>query len=159
MKETVYIDTTIPSYYYDDRENLKVFSEITKKWWDSESVSYDIWISDIVLQELNTGNYPNKAEIIKLIQGIKILENRKDIEQVARVYIENFLMPKKILGDAIHLAFASFYSFDYLLTWNCNHLANANKRKHIRIINSRLGLSIPEIVTPMELFKEEENDY
>lgn len=57
-------------------------------------------------------------------------------------------------GDAIHLAYASFYKIDFLLTWNCNHLANANKRQHIRRINTGLNLSVPEIVTPLELFKK-----
>ncbi len=59
--------------------------------------------------------------------------------------------------DAVHLSYASYYDIQYLHTWNCNHLANANKRKHIRVINGRLGLSTPEIVTPLELFKEEYN--
>jgi hypothetical protein len=65
-------------------------------------------------------------------------------------------MPKSLLGDAIHLAYASFYRIDFLLTWNCNHLANANKKRHIQVLNDRLGLFTPEIITPMELFEEEE---
>ena len=69
-------------------------------------------------------------------------------------YVENKLMPKDIEGDAIHLAYASYYKIDYLLTWNCNHLANANKKKHIKIMNTRLELFTPEITTPLELFTE-----
>ena len=68
-------------------------------------------------------------------------------------------MPKDFLGDAIHLSYASSYKIDFLLTWNCRHLANANKRQHIRVINTKLGLFIPEIITPLELFLEDENDY
>jgi dTDP-4-amino-4,6-dideoxygalactose transaminase len=60
--------------------------------------------------------------------------------------------------DALHLAYASFYKIDFLLTWNCNHLANANKRKHIRVINARLNLPTPEIVTPLELFSEKPDE-
>lgn len=56
--------------------------------------------------------------------------------------------------DAIHLAYASYYKMDFLLIWNCNHLANANKQKHIRTINTRLNSSIPEIITPLQLFTE-----
>jgi hypothetical protein len=63
-------------------------------------------------------------------------------------------MPRVLKGNALHLAYASFYKIDFLLTWNCNHLANANKRKHIRVINARLNLPTPEIVTPLELFSE-----
>ena len=63
-------------------------------------------------------------------------------------------MPAEYGGDALHLAYASYYKVDFLMTWNCDHLANANKRQHIRVINGRLGLHVPEIVTPMELVTE-----
>lgn len=63
-------------------------------------------------------------------------------------------MPRISTGDGLHLAYASLYKIDFLLTWNCNHLANANKKHHIRVINTRLGLFVPEITTPMELFTE-----
>ena len=79
----------------------------------------------------------------------------RDLEQIVEFYIVNHVMPKSFVGDAVHLAYVSYYDIQYLLTWNCNHLANANKRKHIRVINGRLGLSTPEIITPLELFKEE----
>ncbi|VAX35359.1 hypothetical protein MNBD_UNCLBAC01-42 [hydrothermal vent metagenome] len=158
MKEKVYLDSTIPSYYFDERDSLKNFTKITKLWWKNEVENYDIWISEAVLQELNEGNYPKKEEIIKFSEVIPILESNVALEPIVSFYIENHVMPQTLMGDAVHLAYASYYNFEYLLTWNCNHLANANKRKHIRIINGRLGLSTPEIVTPLELFKEE-NDY
>ena len=64
-------------------------------------------------------------------------------------------MPQEYKGDAIHLAYASLYKMDFLLTWNWNHLANANKHQHIRIINSQMLLPTPEIITPITLFTEE----
>jgi len=67
------------------------------------------------------------------------------------VYLANHLMPRERLGDALHLALASYHKCDFLLTWNCTHIANANKFEHIRIINTRLGLFVPALVTPMEL--------
>ena len=94
-----------------------------------------------MLQELTNGNYPRKAEIIHLVSTIPLLPPTSALEQVVELY----------------LAYASYFDIQYLVTWNCNHLANANKRKHIRVINARLGLSTPEIVTPLELFKEENN--
>ena len=114
-------------------------------------------ISDAVIQELSNGNYPRKDEIIRLVSKIPLLPLAPDLEQVVEFYISNYVMPSSLVGDALHLAYASYFDIQYLLTWNCNHLANANKRKHIRVINARLGLSTPEIVTPLELFKEEIN--
>nr|VFK39917.1 MAG: hypothetical protein BECKTC1821D_GA0114238_100750 [Candidatus Kentron sp. TC] len=72
----------------------------------------------------------------------------------SQFYVSNYLMPRTLAGDAAHLAYASYHNMEYLLTWNCNHLANANKRRHIQVINARLGLATPEIVTPLQLFKE-----
>jgi predicted nucleic acid-binding protein len=156
MKEKVYLDSTIPSYYFDERESLSLFSEVTRKWWSEMAGQYDLYISDAVLQELNSGNYPKKTEIISLVSTIPLLPLTSDLEQVVEFYIANYVMPRTLVGDAVHLAYASYYDIHYLLTWNCNHLANANKRKHIRVINGRLGLSTPELITPLELFSEEE---
>ena len=61
------------------------------------------------------------------------------------------LMPEDPLGDALHLALASYHKCDFLLTWNCKHLANANKFDHIGRVNMLLGLYVPRLVTPLEL--------
>lgn len=157
VKEKVYLDSSIPSYYFDERDSLKNFIEVTKLWWSEMSGSYEIFISDAVFNELNYGNYPRKNEILKFISTIPVLPMSADVEQIAEFYISNYVMPKSLIGDAIHLAYSSFYDIQYLLTWNCNHLANANKRKHIQVINGRLGLFTPQIITPLELFNEEKD--
>ena len=74
-----------------------------------------------------------------------------EIREIVDVYIRHHLMPTDPLGDALHLALASFHKTDYLLTWNCEHLANANKFGHIRRVNALLDLPVPVIVTPLEL--------
>ncbi len=153
--KSIYLDTTIPSFLFDTREEMKFLIEITKKWWHEEQSSFHIYVSDETIRELSEGNYPNKEKILDFALKIDILPYAEEIVNIAESYSSNNLMPKKELGDAIHLAYASYYKIDYLLTWNCNHLANANKKPHIRFLNTKLGLFIPEIITPMELFKEE----
>lgn len=154
MQRTVYLDATIPNYFFDTRKSLKTFVEITQKWWKEEKESFDIWISEETLNELAAGNYPHKNNAIGFASKLKVLPPDDNIIEIAQIYLDNYVMPRVLKGDAIHLAYASFYKIDFLLTWNCNHLANANKRQHIRRINTRLNLSVPEIVTPLELFKE-----
>jgi len=154
VKKTVYLDTTIPSYLFDNRESIKYPCEITRKWWDEESTNFDIFISLETIAELNKGNYPRKKEILEFVGGIEQLRFVPEIKDIVQHYINTKLMPLEASGDAVHLAYASYYKIDFLLTWNCNHLANANKRRHIAIINARLALFIPEIITPMELFAE-----
>lgn len=154
MKPKVYIDSTILSFFHDRRREMNVWIDATKKWWNTEMINYDCWLSEAVLLELQKEEYPRKKQVIASALKFPVLEAIPEIELTAEYYIQHFLMPKGLIGDAIHLAFASCYNFDFLLTWNCNHLANANKRKHIRVLNARLGLSVPEIVTPLELVKE-----
>ena len=101
------------------------------------------------------GEYPNKSRILEFISQLQILPFHDHIIEIAQIYLENNLMPQELKGDAIHLAYALYYKMDFLLTWNCAHLANANKKQHIRIMNTRLNLNVPEIITPLELFTED----
>ena len=84
--------------------------------------------SENTITELSRGNYPNKKKILEFALRLKILPFSHEIIQISQIYIDNSLMPMDLEGDAMHLAYASYYKVDFLLTWNCNHLANANKR-------------------------------
>ncbi len=154
MKNTVYLDTTIPSYLFEEREELQTFVQITRRWWTEERQHFDVYLSEETMAELNQGNYPNKAKVLASVSGISTLSFKPRIDEIVQTYIDHYLMPRNLQGDARHLAYASLYEMDLLLTWNCNHLANANKLKHIQTINSRLGLPVPQLVTPLQLFKE-----
>lgn len=155
MKPTVYLDTTIPSYLFDQRKEIETFIDITKQWWAEERDNYNLVISEAVVLELGAGNHPHKREILETwVPLVETLQSDARIEEVAQVYIDHYLMPRKLTGDALHLAYASFHKADFLMTWNCNHLANANKKQHIRIINTQLNLFTPDLVTPLELFTE-----
>lgn len=156
MKQSVYIETTIPSFYCESRDEalFAAMRQWTQEWWADERCNYNCYTSFAVINELESGNHPNKKEKLALLQDIEILEINHSIEEIVEVYISNFVMPKDNLGDALHLATASYFKMDYLLTWNCQHLANANKRAHIRRINERLKIFTPELVTPYELTGE-----
>lgn len=154
LKKSVYFDSTIPSYMFDKRKSILQFCEITRTWWKEERKNFDIYTSIETIAELAKGDYPKKDEILDFARKLQQLEPSADISQIVNFYIQHKLMPADIEGDAIHLAYASFYKIDFLLTWNCNHLANANKKQHIRIINNRLNIFVPEIITPLELFSE-----
>ncbi|RMH69214.1 MAG: hypothetical protein D6675_13210 [Gemmatimonadetes bacterium] len=89
---------------------------------------FDIFVFLETIAELNQGNYPKKQEILEFTAHIDQLEPVPEIREIVAFYLEHSLMPKVAKGDAVHLAYASYYKIDFLLTWNCNHLANANKR-------------------------------
>jgi len=120
----------------------------TRKWWDEERRCYECYISAIVLDELSAGDYLGRDACVALVGELSLLAVGPDVIEIAEVYQTRGLMPKHPSADALHLALASYYRMDYLLTWNCRHLANANKSRHLRVLNERMGLSVPNLVTP-----------
>jgi predicted nucleic acid-binding protein len=151
MKPTVYIETTIPSYYHDKRPELAANIARTRQWWERERSDYECFISQVVLAELSVGEYPNKQHCLALVEDMSVLAITDEIERVAAVYRAQKLMPRLPSRDSLHVAVASCYRMDFLLTWNCLHLANANKAKHLRELNLEMGLSIPQLITPDQL--------
>jgi hypothetical protein len=155
MAETVYIETTIPSFYCDGRDGSAYRREATRQWWETQRQQFDCYTSYFTLWETTKGVYPNSADVRALAESLPVLSYPKEIDEIIEVYIRNFVMPDDAKGDAAHLAIASYHSIDYLLTWNCKNLANAFKYAHIQKINLRLGLLTPLIVTPEMLSKED----
>ena len=156
MKPTVYIETTIPSFYHSIRstQEMATVRQWTRDWWDSESLRYSLVTSRAVLQELENGDHSHKQEKLAMLRDLPLLPITGPVSEIVEVYILRKIMPKNATGDALHLALASFYNCDYLLTWNCKHIANANKFNHIRRVNQILQLKTPELVTPLELTQE-----
>ncbi len=148
MKPLVYIETTIPSYYHSTRAELAADIARTREWWDQERGDYDCYVSAVVLDELAAGTSPNQADCLQLVQEFPLLEVTDEVLEIADVYHVQKLMPKPPIRDALHMALASHYRMDFLLTWNCRHLANANKVRHLEVVNTRLGLKVPALVTP-----------
>ena len=93
------------------------------------------------------------AERLALVQDLPLLPIDSAVAEIAATYISHKLMPADPAGDALHLAIASYHKCDFLVTWNCRHIANANKFGHIRRINTMLGLFVPALVTPLELLE------
>lgn len=156
MKSTVYIETTIPSYYWDQRPELAADIARTRQWWDEEREEYECFASQVVVDELAEGDYPNRDTCLALTNSLRLLAITDEIERIAVVYQAHKLMPRLPARDALHVAVASYYRVDFLLTWNCKHLANANKARHLRELNLEMGLSVPQLVTPDQLQPWEE---
>jgi hypothetical protein len=156
MKRTVYIETSIPSFYYETRKDSVsiAWRDLTRIWWKEQRRFFQLVTSDVVRVELEEGKHPFQREKIDLISKIELLDYVPMIDEVANVYIRNKLVPVETGGDAYHLAYASYYGIEFLITWNCAHLANPNKFSHIHAINKRLRLSTPILCTPEQLLSE-----
>ena len=130
--------------------------EWTREWWDHHRTRYEVFTSEAVIEELEVGSFPIQGDALSLIDDLPLLEINEAIADAMATYILHQVMPDDPAGDALHLAVASFHKCDFLLTWNCRHLANANKFGHIRRVNTLLGFFVPTIVTPLELLGETE---
>jgi predicted nucleic acid-binding protein len=160
MRQIIYIETSIPSFYYEDRNHATAIArrEWTRKWWDYNREVHDLVSSTAVIDELEDGVYAKKENCLSLLKDIPLLAVESEVSEITATYLKHKLMPNELTGDALHLALASYYKCDFLLTWNCKHLANANKFRHIRQINTLLGLFVPNLVTPLELLGEQSDE-
>ena len=153
MIPKVYIEISIPSFYYETRTEPEMAAKRTwtRQWWDERREGYEIFTSEAVIDELSGGEYPNKDRVLALVAPLPLLPIEREIAEIVEAYIQHQMMPNDPLGDGLHLATASYHKCEFLLTWNCNHLANANKFAHIKRVNTILGLYVPTLVTPLEL--------
>ena len=152
----VYIETTIPSFYFETRTDARTIAwrESTRLWWDVHRLGYEIVSSNIVLRELRNAPQPKAQEMEAMLKDVNMLGDIPGLIDTAGYYIEHQLLPKDSLVDALHLAITSLHNIEYLLTWNIRHLANANKTRHLQVLNGRLGLASPIITTPDMLVPE-----
>lgn len=150
----VYVETTIPNFYYDVRASLAVTTrrQATRRWWADAGSLYDLVTGPAVYEELAAGTKKRRVALrLKLLDGLPVLPYETAVADIVQVYVWNKLMPAHPAGDAMHLALASYHGCDFIVTWNCQHLANPNKYGHIQRINQSLGLCVPRIVTPLDL--------
>ena len=157
-KPRVYVETTIPSFYHEARTAPEIVArrEWTRKWWGDAAGRYELVTSEAVLEELASGPPERSVDWLELLRDLPLLPIEPAIVEVVQAYIRHRLMPAAP-GDALHLALASYHKCDFLVTWNCRHLANANKFGHIRRVNAILGLLVPALVTPLELLGERDD--
>ena len=155
-KPRVYVETTIPSFYHETRTAPEIVArhEWTRQWWAVAHSRYELVTSPAVLDELAGGPEERVGDWLSLVQKLPLVPIVPAIVDIVRAYLQHKVMPADPAGDALHLALASYHKCDFLVTWNCRHLANANKFGHIRRVNTILGLFVPALVTPLELLGE-----
>jgi predicted nucleic acid-binding protein len=152
-KPLVYVETTIPSFYHELRTAPDIVArpDWTRKWWSTAAGRFELVTSAPVPDELAGGSPERGVERLELVRGLPLVPVEPAVADIVAAYIRHMLMPAAPAGDALHLALASFHKCSFLVTWNCRHLANANKFGDIRRVNSMLGLFVPALVTPLEL--------
>jgi hypothetical protein len=153
-KPALYLETTVPSYYVarPSRDVVALaHQELTREWWERRASNFTIYISPLVLQEAAVGDAGAAARRLDVLAGFSVLRATEEIERLAQFYFEELCLPDRALRDAGHFAFACGYGMQYLLTWNCVHLANAEIQFRLIEVNERRGLKTPIVCTPEAL--------
>jgi hypothetical protein len=150
----VYIETSVVSYLTARRSTDVIIlghQQITQEWWALRKKYFGLYISQLVRKEASAGDAQAAAKRLAILQDIALLQsNNKVIELAQQIVLQNVL-PKKAADDAIHIALATIHQMDYLLTWNCKHIANAELQKAISKICHQRGYEKPILCTPEEL--------
>ena len=153
MKPRVYIETTIPSYLtaWPSRDAIRSgHQQATKHWW-AHRAAFELVISQLVVDECQAGDPTAAAERMKALDGITLLDPLDVIAALAEALLRDVPLPPKATSDAVHIATSAFHGVQYLLTWNCTHIANGTLRPRIEATCRAFGYEPPLIVTPLEL--------
>jgi predicted nucleic acid-binding protein len=156
-KPRIYVDTTIPSAYHTNRTAPAMLKrrDETRRWWEIAISTCELVTSRAVLRELARGSSDQVPRRRELVKELPLLLADEQVDQTVAVYLQHKIMPRDPEGDAMHLALASHYGCDVLVTWNFHHLANPNKLDRIRRLNEDLGLAVPRILSPLHLLEED----
>lgn len=154
MTESIYIDTSIAGYLTARNSNnliLMANMEITREWWENRRGNFNIYISEVVLDEAALGDAEIAAKRLNLLRYFPLLELNDTVKFLASLFLSKSNLPPKAGNDALHIAIATVYGLDYLLTWNCKHIANAQIQRKLSQISIEYGYTPPIICTPFEL--------
>jgi predicted nucleic acid-binding protein len=154
MSETVYIETSILGYLTArSTKNLILAAniEITKDWWESRRNAFVLYSSEAVLNEVARGDAEIAAQRLEMLRDFPLLELTMPVQALAAQFISRSNLPPKANVDAIHIAAATIHGMDYLLTWNCKHIANAQIQGKLAQISLDFGYELPILFTPYEL--------
>ena len=156
MKPTVYLETTIPSYlaaWQSPQIVMAARQQITHDWWNNHREKFDLLISQIVLDESAGGDPSASAKRLDILRDINVLEPPGNVDQIVEALLNQVPLPENAANDALHIAIAVGNGVDYLLTWNCRHIANATLHARMVVVCESLGFELPTICTPEQLIE------
>lgn len=156
--DSLYIETSIVSYLRQKPSTHVVTAArqlLTHRWWDFERQKYDLVISQYVIDEASAGDPALAAERLKSLDGIPLLPHALEIPHIASKIMSLGVLPLNAQLDALHIAIVAHHRIQYLLTWNCKHIANARILPRIHDALTDLGIPIPIICTPEELLGDD----
>jgi hypothetical protein len=157
VKPKVYIETTVVSYLIAAPSRdviVAAHQQITDEWWKTKRQFFDLFASQLVLRESKAGDKEMAQRRMAALEEAALLEVTEEAVALAEQLISRGPLPRKAAEDAVHIAVAVVNGLDYLLTWNCKHIANAKMRDKIDEVCRLRGYEPIIICTPEELFED-----
>src|ERR1700722_17033683 len=152
--ETVYLETTFISYLVARPSRNVIVAghqQTTQEWWDNRRSQFECSVSQVVIDEASLGDPAEIQKRLAIIAGLRNLDVTADATALTKAIMAAGMLPPKVVRDAAHVAVAAVHGIDYLLTWNCKHLANAQIARRIAVVCENIGCKMPIICTPDEL--------
>lgn len=153
-KPRVYLQTTIISYLAA-RSGRDVVTaahqQVTTDWWRDRRAFFELFVSVLVLEELARGDADAADRRKGFINGVAVLGLDEPVGRLSHDLVERKAIPKSAAADAVDVAVAAVYRMDFLMTWNCTHIHNAQMISRIRKVCESSGFTCPVICTPEEL--------
>jgi PIN domain-containing protein len=157
MKPKLYVETTIVGYLTGrlSRDTVTAgHQRTTRQWWKERRHAFELYCSEVVVEEAGEGDKREAAERLAQLAGIPVLDLSPGALALSGRLLKRKAIPARSEYDAFHLAIAAVNKIDYLLTWNCRHLANASLRPFLERICKKAGYHCPIICTPDELLEK-----
>lgn len=160
MKRKIYIETSVISYLTARPSKTIIgaaHQQITLAWWEQRA-DYELLVSQSVWQECAAGDPEAAQKRLAALEGMSVLAITQDMIRLAESLIEQAIIPAKAIEDALHITVSTLHHVDFLLTWNCRHIANPVIQEKIAVYLEQLGLFLPIICTPEELLGGDNDD-
>jgi hypothetical protein len=157
MAQRVYLETTIPSYLtaWPSRDLIIAgHQQLTQEWWRARRSEFDLFISQFVLDEAGAGDPQAAQQRLTILNPLPLLDISDAVLELAAAILQSGIIPAKAARDAAHIAVSAVHEIDFLLTWNCAHIANAQIVKKVQAICTQHRFPCPVICTPEELMGE-----
>jgi predicted nucleic acid-binding protein len=152
----LYLDTTVWNFAFAD--DAPGFMKATVDFFERVQLGdFDVFISSTVAAELADAPLQRQGQVQELLRASSPhrLEENEEVDRLAALYIEHGVLPAGSKADAFHLAYATYYGMDVLLSWNFRHLANMNRRAKVMAVNIGQGYNLPlQLTTPLEVLNE-----
>jgi len=157
VKPAVYVENSVVSYLTARRTrgSLRVAAhqDLTREWWDTRRQAFELFGSAVVVEEAQDGDPDAAAARLEVVRQLTMLEVTQEARDLAATLLRETRLPAKANADALHIATAAVHGMDYLITWNCKHIANAVILRSVEAVCRANGYEPPVICTPEELME------